>query len=101
MCYREIPSWKSIDSRSEGYCSMATAMVLPRELSSKCDLEPTILRRLNTVPMIRPRINRAKYPSEASVYFDNHKHPLHKKRVTLGVRRIGKGQVQTTNTAGN
>src|SRR5262245_3005901 len=80
---------------------MANVMVLQKELELKFDIEPTILRRLNKVPMIKALNKRPKYATEASVYFDNDKHALHKKGVTLRVRRIGKRHVQTIKTAGN
>jgi triphosphatase len=80
---------------------MANVMVLQKELELKFEVEPTILRRLNKIPMIKALNKRPKYATEASVYFDNDKHELHKKGLMLRVRRIGKRHVQTIKTAGN
>ena len=92
---------ESIDYPSEGFWSMANVMVLQKELELKFEVEPTILRRLNKIPVIKALNKRPKYATEASVYFDNDKHELHKKGVMLRVRRIGKRHVQTIKTAGN
>ena len=80
---------------------MANVMVLQKELELKFEVEPTTLRRLNKIPMIKALNERPKYTTEASVYFDNDKHALHKKGLMLRVRRIGKRHVQTIKAAGN
>jgi len=80
---------------------MANVMVLQKELELKFEVEPTTLRRLNRIPVIKALNNRPKYATEASVYFDNDKHALHKKGLMLRVRRIGKRHVQTIKVAGN
>src|SRR5262245_39613900 len=76
-------------------------MVLQKELELKFEVDPTTLRRLNRIPMIKGLNTRPKYATEASVYFDNDKHELHNKGLMLRVRRIGKRHVQTIKTAGN
>jgi len=80
---------------------MANVMVPQKELELKFEIGPTILRRLNKIPVIKALNKRPKYATEASVYFDNDKHELHKKGLMLRVRRIGKRHVQTIKTAGN
>src|SRR5262245_8403640 len=80
---------------------MANVMVLQKELELKFEVEPTTLRRLNSVPVIKALNKGAKYATEASVYFDNDKHSLYKKGVMLRVRRIGQRHVQTIKIAGN
>jgi hypothetical protein len=90
---------ESIDYRSEGFWSKANVMVPQKELELKFEVEPTILRRLNKIPVIKGLNKRPKYATEASVYFDNDKHELHKKGLMLRVRRIGKRHVQTIKTA--
>src|SRR5262245_55058805 len=80
---------------------MANVMVLQKELELKFEVEPTTLRRLNRIPVIKALSKRPKYATEASVYFDNDKHALRKKGLMLRVRRIGKRHVQTIKIAGN
>src|SRR5262245_62086410 len=76
-------------------------MLLQKELELKFEVEPTTLRRLNRIQVIKGLNKRPKYATEASVYFDNDKHALHKKGLMLRVRRIGKRHVQTIKAAGN
>src|SRR5262245_5623520 len=80
---------------------MANVMVLQKELELKFEVEPTTLRRLNRIPVIKALNKRPQHATEASVYFDNDKHALHKKGLMLRVRRIGKRHVQTIKIAGN
>jgi len=80
---------------------MANVMVPQKELELKFEVEPTTLRRLNRIPMIKALNKRPQHATEASVYFDNDKHALHKKGLMLRVRRIGKRHVQTIKTASN
>src|SRR4029453_19119908 len=80
---------------------MANVMVLQKELELKFEVEPTILQRLNKIPVIKALNKRPKYATEASVYFDNDKHELHKKGLMLRVRRIGKRHVQPIKTPAN
>src|SRR5215475_6043315 len=78
---------------------MANVMNLQKEL--KFEVEPTTLRRLTKIPVIKSLNKRAKRATAASVYFDNDKHGLYKKGLMLRVRRIGKRHVQTIKSAGN
>src|SRR5262245_15844293 len=80
---------------------MANVMALQKELELKFEVEPTTLRRLTKIPVIKALNGGARRASEASVYFDNDKHALHKKGLMLRVRRIGKRHVQTIKIAGN
>src|SRR5262249_45725688 len=92
---------KSIDYRSEGFWSMANVMVLQKELELKFEVEPSTLWRLNKIPVIKALNKRPKSITEVSVYFDNDKHALRKKRLMLRVIGIGKSHVQTIKAAGN
>src|SRR5262245_54801350 len=80
---------------------MANVMALQKELELKFEVEPTTLRRLTKIPVIKALNRGARRASEASVYFDNDKHALHKKGLMLRVRRIGKRHVQTIKSGGN
>src|SRR5262245_13716448 len=80
---------------------MANVMALQKELELKFEVEPTTSRRLTKIPVIKALNRGARRASEASVYFDNDKHALHKKGLMLRVRRIGKRHVQTIKAAGN
>src|SRR5262245_51148262 len=80
---------------------MANVMALQKELELKFEVEPTTSRRLTKIRVIKALNRGARRASEASVYFDNDKHALHKKGLMLRVRRIGKRHVQTIKVAGN
>src|SRR5262249_48763069 len=80
---------------------MANVMVPQKELELKFEVRPTILRHLSKIPVIKALNKHPKYATEASVYFDNNKHALHKKGLMLRVRRIGKRHAKTIKSAGN
>jgi triphosphatase len=73
----------------------------PREIEVKLELAPAGLAQLKKVPLLRTTKPPAASASEISVYFDTDKHKLHKKGLTLRVRRIGDRYIQTVKAATN
>jgi inorganic triphosphatase YgiF len=71
------------------------------EFEVKLEAEPSTLRRLNSIPLIKTLKELPRRSSEASVYFDNDKRKLRKQGLMLRVRHIGKRYVQTIKAAGN
>src|SRR6516165_8532196 len=64
-------------------------MVEHKEFELKFNLNPASMPRLQQIPLIRGLKPRSRHPTtEVSVYFDTDKRKLHKKGLTLRVRRI-------------
>ena len=76
-------------------------MSTPKEIEIKLGLSPASLPRLKKIPLIRAIERSARRTTEVSVYFDTDKHELHKKGLTLRVRRIGRRHIQTIKATGN
>ena len=75
--------------------------LLFREIELKLEASAPALARLKQSPLLRDATLRSSKPvSLVSVYFDTEKLKLHKKGMSLRVRRVGHRQVQTIKKEG-
>jgi len=80
---------------------MANVMVPQKAVELKFEVQPSTLRLLNWLHLIKALKKAPKRTAETSVYFDTDEQNLHKKGLMLRVRRIGRRHVQTIKVVGN
>jgi len=76
-------------------------MMVPTEVDITLALPPASLARLKRLPLMRTAGKNGKSETEVAVYFDTDKRRLHRKGLTLKVRRVGKRHVQTIKATGS